>query len=165
MPSTALFRVKRSPISGLGLYATADIGRGVFLCEYIGDRITHTMASGSRSRYLFTLNRTHAIDGSSRRNVARYFNHSCRPNCKVFGGHALRAYTSRRIRDGEELTINYGREYCLRFIPNCKCGACAEVAVRTANASENQLGEPAVSVLRETQNAIAIGSHEDFDLT
>ena len=77
-------RVGRSR-TGLGLFATAPIAKGVFIIEYKGRRITNAQAEeleARGSRYMYELNSRWTLDGSSRRNIARYANHSCRPNAE-----------------------------------------------------------------------------------
>lgn len=66
------------------------------------------------------------IDGAGRKNLARYVNHSCRPNCfyKHFKGRVWYV-AKRRIEPGEELTGDYGAEYFTYWIAKrgCRCGA------------------------------------------
>jgi hypothetical protein len=85
--SSRIFRVGRS-MTGLGLFATKTIKRGAYIATYRGRRIT-TEESDRReargARYMFELNKRWVIDGSPRWNVARYINHSCRPNAKPVG--------------------------------------------------------------------------------
>ncbi len=128
MPSH-LFRIGRS-ITGLGLFATKPIKRGAHIAAYRGRRITSEEADRREARgakYMFELNSRWTIDGSPRWNLARYINHSCRPNAKPVsrkGGIAIVAL--RRIEPGEEITYDYGREYFDYFLRNggCRCAAC-----------------------------------------
>src|SRR5260370_41132932 len=77
------FRVGRSN-TGLGLFATALIEKGAFIVEYKGRRIPTREAQECETRYgskyMFEINSRWTLDGSSRSNLARYLNHSCRPN-------------------------------------------------------------------------------------
>ena len=80
------------------------------------------------NRYLYEINRRWTIDGSTRRNLGRYANHSCRPNAEsdlVRGKIILRAI--KLIRPGDEITYDYGEEYFELFIrpAGCKCVKCA----------------------------------------
>ena len=78
------YRVGRSP-TGLGLFATAPIEKGAFIVEYQGRRITNAQAKrleACGSRYMYEINSRWTVDGSSRRNMGRYANHSCRPNAE-----------------------------------------------------------------------------------
>ncbi len=78
---------------------------------------------------MFEINSRWTVDGSSRRNVARYANHSCRPNAEsdvVRGKVILRAI--KNIRPGDEITYDYGEEYFEIFLKpaGCKCVKCME---------------------------------------
>ncbi len=124
----ARFAVRRSrPGLGQGLFATADIRHGDFILEYTGRRIQTSVADTLKTRYLFEVDGTWTIDGSSRSNTARYINHSCVPNCEgEIRDGAILIYASRDIKRGEELTLDYGQEYFDEFIKpvGCKCDHC-----------------------------------------
>ncbi|WP_407666842.1 SET domain-containing protein [Microvirga roseola] len=121
------FRVGRSE-TGLGLFATEVIEKGTFIIEYLGPRISSEEVHRRRStRYLFEVNSRWTIDGSPRWNTARYINHSCRPNAQaVVSRGRIRIEAIRRIRPGDEITYNYGRNYFDIFIrpTGCKCQTC-----------------------------------------
>src|SRR6476659_5853468 len=125
------YRVGRSR-TGLGLFATAPIKKGAFIIAYRGRRITNAQAEtleARGSRYMFEINSRWTIDGSARRNIGRYANHSCRPNADsalVKGRMILRAI--KPIAPGEEITYDYGKEYFDLFIKpvGCRCPKCAE---------------------------------------
>jgi SET domain-containing protein len=126
-----LYRVGRSR-TGLGLFATALIAKGAFIIEYKGRRISHAQAQrleARGSRFMFEINRRWTVDGSSRRNIARYANHSCRPNAEsdlVNGKVIQRAIKA--IEPGDEITYDYGEEYFELFLgrTRCKCQKCLE---------------------------------------
>lgn len=102
------------------------IERGAFIIEYTGKKIPNEEAEETETRYIFEIDDDWSIDGSGRDNIARYINHSCRPNCEVFieGGHIC-VYARRNIKAGEELGYHYGLAYVKEFIaPNCRCGFC-----------------------------------------
>src|SRR5882672_10276857 len=89
MPRKKSFRVGRSR-TGLGLFATAPIEKRALIVEYKGPRLTNAQADkleARGSRYLYEINSRWTIDGSGRNNIARYANHSCRPNSE---SHRLR---------------------------------------------------------------------------
>jgi uncharacterized protein len=123
------YRVGRSR-TGLGLFATAAIAKGAFIVAYQGRRISHAEAARREargSRYIFEINGRWSVDGSSRRNLARYANHACRPNAEsdlVKGKLILRAI--RRIEPDEEITYDYGEEYFELFLApiGCRCVTC-----------------------------------------
>jgi SET domain-containing protein len=98
---------------GLGLFATKPIKRGVYIATYRGRRTTTEEADRREIRgakYQFELNKRWTIDGSPRWNVARYINHSCRPNAKPVGRRGgIVIVALRQIEPGEEITYDYGR--------------------------------------------------------
>jgi len=125
------FRVGRSK-TGLGLFATAEIEKGALIAEYTGRRLTNAQADELEergSRYMFTMNTRWTIDGSSRRNLARYANHSCRPNAEsdVVKGRVI-INARKRIHPGDEITYDYGKDYFDAFLKpiGCKCIKCEE---------------------------------------
>jgi uncharacterized protein len=123
------YRVGRSR-TGLGLFATAPIKNGAFIIAYRGRLLTHAQAAkleARGNRYMYEINRRWTVDGSSRRNIARYANHSCRPNAEsdvVKRNVILRAI--RNIKPGDEITYDYGSEYFEIFLKpvGCKCVKC-----------------------------------------
>jgi len=123
------FRLGRS-LTGLGLFATRLIKKRTRLAEYKGpllDVKAAEKAEARGNRYLFEVNSRWTIDGKSRKNIARYFNHSCNPNCdSSIRGKRIFIYNTRDIKPGEELTYNYGVDYLKNVIgkSNCKCLRC-----------------------------------------
>lgn len=127
---TRSFRVGRSA-TGLGLFATRPIAEKEFIVAYSGKCIPTKEAQERERRrklkYMFEVNSRWTIDGSSRRNLARYVNHSCRPNTEaVLRKGKLIFVALRPIAAGEELTLDYGKEYFELFIEagGCRCAAC-----------------------------------------
>ena len=121
-------RVARST-TGLGLFAAKPIRRGAYIVTYRGRRIPAEEArrrEARGARYMFELDSRWTIDGSPRWNLARYINHSCRPNAKPVARQGrIVIIASRRIEPGEEITYNYGREYFDLFLKTrCRCSAC-----------------------------------------
>jgi uncharacterized protein len=133
MPASK-FRVGRSE-TGLGLFATKLIKKSAYIASYRGRRISSEQADTLEqrgSRYMFELNSRWVIDGSKRYNVARYMNHSCRPNAEPFirKGRKIVFKATRAITPGEEITYNYGRDYFNYFIKKkgCRCLSCRKKA-------------------------------------
>jgi hypothetical protein len=128
MPSPS-YRIGRS-VTGLGLFATKPIKRGAYIATYRGRRITTEESDRREARgakYMFALNKRWVIDGSPRWNMARYINHSCRPNAKPVGRRGRIVIVAlRRIAPDEEITYDYGREYLKSFLTDggCRCAAC-----------------------------------------
>src|SRR5450631_4336374 len=111
MPSRP-FRVGRS-VTGLGLFATKLIKRAAYIATYRGRRISSKEAYQREQRgakYMFELNKRWVIDGSPRWNVARYINHSCRPNAEpMIRKGRIVVVALRSIAPGDEITYDYGR--------------------------------------------------------
>jgi SET domain-containing protein len=145
MPSKP-FRVGRSH-TGLGLFATETIEHGAIIVDYRGRRIPTARArqieSKRASKYMFEINSRWTLDGSSRRNLARYANHACRPNAEsalVKGKIVLRAIKT--IRPGDEITFDYGEEYFDLFLKakGCRCSTCLAKASNRRAASRRPEG-------------------------
>jgi SET domain-containing protein len=118
--------VKRSR-AGLGLFAVDFFKKGEFVIEYIGERLVGKKADDRYNKYLFEVNSQLTIDGLVRSNVARYINHSCRPNCEVrIYAKRVRIWTIKRIMPGEQFSYDYGKEYFDEYIKpvGCKCASC-----------------------------------------
>ena len=121
-------QVKRG-INGLGLFAKVPIKKGDCVIEYFGEVITAAEANRRGGRYLFETSSNRHIDGTTRANIARYINHSCRANCEP-DTSAGRVYISaiKNIAAGEELCYDYGKEYWNEYIKpkGCLCPKCVE---------------------------------------
>lgn len=121
-------KVKRSD-AGLGLITTEPIKKGSFVIEYDGPRLTNEEADKKLGKYLFEVNNKVTIDGSGRKNIARYINHACRPNCeiKIRKGRVF-IFAQKNIKPGEELNYDYGKEYWNHFIKpyGCRCWSCVK---------------------------------------
>lgn len=123
-PTKHRFEVKKS-YAGLGLFASSPIKRKDFVIEYWGTLISDDAAEEKGGKYLFDIADTAlTIDGSTRKNLARYVNHSCEPNCEaILEGQRVFLYAIRAIRPGEELSYDYGKEYFDDMIgKHCRCG-------------------------------------------
>ena len=119
--------------AGLGLFARVAIKKGQFIIRYNGRKLTTEQADRLDNRYLFEVNARWTIDGSNRRNRARYINHACRPNAEVyFIKHVIKIRAIKNIKPGDEITYHYGRDYFDSFIKGvgCRCRACAKKAAK-----------------------------------
>jgi hypothetical protein len=120
------FLIKKSA-SGLGLYSNIEIKKGEFVIEYTGNMISNDEADKKGGKYLFQVNSKCTVDGTDRKNISRYINHSCRPNCEAYiKGKKIKIYSKRKISIGEELTYDYGKEYFDEYIKShrCTCNHC-----------------------------------------
>jgi SET domain-containing protein len=122
-----MVRIGSSRIDGQGLFAAQDIAKGTRIIAYIGEKITRRESARrleAGNAYIFHLNYRYALDGETLANTARYINHSCDPNCAVEKTHdTLWIVALRDIKEGEELSYNYG--YTLEHYQDnpCTCGA------------------------------------------
>ena len=74
---------------------------------------------------------------STRKNIARYINHACRPNAESDVNSRKRKVIIRAIKTiepGEEITYDYGKIYFNAYIgkENCLCPKCVERRGRDA---------------------------------
>jgi len=128
MPSRRL-RIGRTA-AGLGLFAAKQIKRADYIATCRGRRISAEECEKREARgarYMFELNSRWAIDGSPRWNLARYINHSCRPNAQPVKRKGRIVFVALRgIDPGEEITFDYGREYFDYFLKDgrCRCSYC-----------------------------------------
>ena len=126
MRRDADFSVKRTN-TGLGLFANKPIRKGKRIIEYIGPFVSNDFVDNSNKKYFFEVNSKCTIDGSSRSNIARYINHSCRPNAEAFvSGRRVWIWARKNIKAGEEIVYDYGKDYFQWFIEpvGCKCPKC-----------------------------------------
>jgi len=144
-PKYACFRLKvaRSGIHGWGVYAGESIPAGRKVIEYTGERIsrreTRRRGMGPRT-YLFTLDDYWTLDGAVGGSGAELINHCCDPNLYtwIFKGHIL-YMSKRRIRRGEELTVDYHFSEKIDRVP-CRCGSdqCrGTINIRTGKAAKS----------------------------
>jgi hypothetical protein len=124
------YRVGRSR-TGLGLFATKPIKKGTKIIRYFGRLLDSrkTRDDAIENKYLFELNDRWTIDGSLRKNVARYINHACRPNAESDVKPRKRTVVIRAIKNiepGEEINYDYGTDYFKAYLKpiGCKCAAC-----------------------------------------
>ena len=125
--SKAPYVVKRTA-TGLGLFATKPIPRGKRIIEYTGPRISNEEVESRNGKYFFGVNKKWSVDGSPRNNIARYINHSCKPNAEaIISGVRIWIWSRKKIKPGDEITYDYGKEYFEGVIEpiGCKCEKCA----------------------------------------
>ncbi len=143
MPFQAItrpFEIRRSPIQGLGAYATQVTPAGTRLIEYAGERLTPQQADARypesasaverHHTYLFAIDDMVVVDAAVDGNDARFLNHSCAPNCDaVIEDGRIWLETIQDIEPGEELVYDYAYILAERHTPAakkrypCSCGA------------------------------------------
>ena len=114
--------------TGRGLFAGDPIERGACIVEYVGRVLDKAEECSSKSKYLFALSKRKTLDGREKTNIARYINHSCRPNCEIeISQGRIYVMAKRAIEPGEELFYDYDTEYFNAHIrpKGCKCSKCA----------------------------------------
>ena len=135
-----LYKIKKSKIDKNGLYANQDIKQGTRIIEYKGKIISNLQSEmdpkfdNEKAIYLFNINKRYDLDGDFKFNTARLINHSCDPNCEVFGsGLKVWVFAMKNIKKGGELSYDYGFSFDKDYknFP-CKCGSkkCAGYIVR-----------------------------------
>jgi uncharacterized protein len=130
LSSNKPYRIGRSR-TGLGLFATKPIKKGAKIVRYFGPLLDskNEKHDGIENKYLFELNGRWTIDGSVRKNIARYINHACRPNAESDVNVRKRRVVIRaikKIEPGEEINYDYGTDYFKAYLKpiGCKCDAC-----------------------------------------
>jgi len=132
------FEIRRSPVAGMGAFATRPIRKGTRLIEYVGERIRQSEADARydddamdhHHTFLFTVDAKTVIDASFGGNEARFINHSCEPNCEaLLEDKRIFIEAIADIESGAELFYNYGLERnephqeSWKELYGCKCGA------------------------------------------
>jgi hypothetical protein len=124
------YRVGRSR-TGLGLFATKPIKKGAKIVRYFGPLLDckKKKHDAIENKYLFELNNRWTIDGSVRKNIARYINHACKPNAESDVSARKRKVVIRAIKNiepGDEINYDYGTDYFKAYLKpiGCKCAAC-----------------------------------------
>ena len=118
------------------MFAVKPFKRRDYIATYRGRLLTEEESErleARNNRYLFTLNSKWTIDGTPRYNVARYINHSCRPNAEpVTRNRSIVIIALRRIEPGEEITYDYGADYKYFFFSKgrCRCQHCLDKKAR-----------------------------------
>jgi uncharacterized protein len=160
------YRVGRSR-TGLGLFAIKQIKKGTKIIRYFGPLLDCRKQKDDaiENKYLFELSSRWTIDGSVRKNVARYINHSCRPNAESDVKPRQRKVFIRAIRNigvGEEINYDYGTDYFKAYLKpiGCRCAACEKKRKKQrAQAREERLRlkvRAERKALREAKKAAAI---------
>ena len=123
---------RRSTIHHFGVFAAEPINKNKRIIDYAGELVRNRDSEPREERYLaqgciwvFRVNRTWSRDAAIGGNIARFINHSCRPNCWIeVAGKTIWIRAARSIRKGEELTYDYATDgeqtIVCRCHPRCK---------------------------------------------
>ena len=118
---------RRSKVHGFGVFAAGPISKNTRIIDYAGELVPSRQSEPREERYLaqgciwvFRVNRAWSRDAAVGGNVARFINHTCRPNCWIeVVGKTIWIRASRTIHKGEELTYDYATDGA-QTIP-CRC--------------------------------------------
>lgn len=159
------YRIGRSR-TGLGLFATKPIKKGTKIIRYFGPLLDCRKKEDDavENKYLFQINGRWTIDGSVRKNIARYINHACRPNAESDVNARQRTVHIRAIKDiqpGEEINYDYGTQYFKEYLKpiGCKCDACEKkrqklrTEARAGKSSAGKRSKSATAVLTRAAKA------------
>jgi hypothetical protein len=136
-PQSPPIEVRDSEVHGKGVFAARQIKKGERIIEYIGERVSHDEADrryeakdeNDSHTFLFIVDSKTVIDAGTDGNEARFFNHSCDPNCEsVVESRRVFIEALRPIEPGEEMTYDYqiyredGDPENIDEIFACRCG-------------------------------------------
>jgi hypothetical protein len=128
--SSKSYRVGRSK-TGLGLFATQPIKKGSKIIRYFGPMLDCNKKKDDavENKYLFQITKRWTVDGSVRKNIARYINHACKPNAESDVNTRKLKITIRAIKNiaaGDEINYDYGTDYFKEYLKpiGCKCDSC-----------------------------------------
>jgi len=134
--------VKSAGRRGRGLFANVNIKKYHYIVEYVGELVTPNEYNrryleyknrGYKHDYFSTMKIGKIIDATMVGNNGRYANHSCDPNSEFVyedlpGSNETVMFiaATRRIREGEEITIDYAwfkSETSVIDLNECNCGS------------------------------------------
>jgi len=119
-----MLAVRKTKDKGLGVFATKDIEKGAVVIRFEGEVMPHSQCPEEEDPYMLLLNGGYGVIP---RNESRFVNHSCDPNCEVFGEYLV---ATKEIGPGEELTFDYclldegdNYEWKDSWTFECRCGS------------------------------------------
>lgn len=122
--SDQIIEVKDSLVHGKGLFALTDFPEETPIMIISGEVIDGDECERREEEegnvFIFW-NGDNYID--SKNEIIRYINHNCEPNCYVDerDENSLLLVATREIKNGEEITIDYGYD---EIYKNCNCSKC-----------------------------------------
>ncbi|MET0721542.1 MAG: SET domain-containing protein-lysine N-methyltransferase [Tardiphaga sp.] len=153
--SSKSYRIGRSK-TGLGLFATQPIKKGSKIIRYFGPMLDCKKEKDDavENKYLFQITKRWTVDGSVRKNIARYINHACKPNAESDVNTRKLKITIRAIKDiepGQEINYDYGTEYYKEYLKpiGCKCDSCEKK--RTKKLADARAEKVALKAKAETK--------------
>ena len=116
--------------------ATQDLKRGEIVCYVCGknynehdDRYDPAVGKMRNKKIagLYVFNRRgRYMSVDPRNHISRFINHSCKPSCSYCWDSkkkAIKIYTRRALKKGNEITINYSRGWFKCHNIGCQCGS------------------------------------------
>ena len=118
---------QRSGIHRWGVFAASGLTKNTRIIHYAGERISNRESLKRERRYIrgghiwcFKLTNRTVIDASVGGNVARFINHSCKPNCYIdIKDGIIWVRAAKTIPKGAELTYNYNTDG--EGLIECRC--------------------------------------------
>ena len=111
------YRIDKSPIAGMGVFATKDIPAGVKLADYEGEEMSlkdFKTQYGNDISHTYSLRRINRIiSGKKYFNVSHYMNESNTPNI-ILKQRGI--YTLCTIKEGEEMFLKYPKRYIRDYV-------------------------------------------------
>jgi SET domain-containing protein len=109
---------KRSSVHGYGVFAAEAINKNTRIIDYAGEVIRNVDSEVREERYLatghiwvFRIDSRWSRDAAVGGNIARFINHSCRPNCWVeVVDKTIWIRAAKSIEPGDELTYDYATD-------------------------------------------------------
>ena len=131
-PKRVCIKKSQIPGAGLGLYLLEDAKAGDFIARYSGEPLSRQESVKRRSHYRLQVHKNLYLDAADPRHFeGRYINDSkgsafktnarfasCyRTNiCSATGYSWVRVYATRKIRAGEEVFLDYGKDFWLELV-------------------------------------------------
>lgn len=121
---------RKSKVQGWGVFATETIPKNKRIIDYAGEKIPNKVSLEREAKYLdkghiwcFKLTNRSAVDAHVGGNMARFINHSCKPNCYVqISDGVIWIRAAKTIRKGSELNYNYNTEGVATIKCRCRPG-------------------------------------------
>jgi len=118
---------RKSKIAGWGVFATESIPKNKRIVSYTGEKISNKESLKRERKYIqkghiwcFKLTNRTVIDAGVGGNIARFINHSCKPNCYIeIKDGVIWVRAAKTIKKGAELNYDYNTDG-EGLIP-CKC--------------------------------------------